>query len=41
MTQATDGTPRFVIDGTEHRPGEAAEKFLQFGFRDTLGRGYR
>jgi hypothetical protein len=41
MTHATDGTPRFVIDGAEYRPGEAADKFLQFGFRGSLGRGYR
>jgi len=38
---AENGTPRFVIDGKEYLPGEAAEKFLQWGFHHHVGRGYR
>lgn len=38
---APDGTTRFVIDGVSYMPGEAADKFLQWGFRWSAGRGYR
>lgn len=38
---AENGTARFVIDGQEYLPGEAAEKFLQWSFYHHVGRGYR
>jgi hypothetical protein len=38
---AANGTTRFVIDGQEYLPGEAAEKFLQWSFYHHVGRGYR
>lgn len=41
ISTALDGTPRFVIDDQEYLPGDAADKFLQWGFRWSAGRGYR